>query len=162
MIRRFLKDTWLILHEAFQFYFVEEVAYHSLHQNKNKCQNTVRGCRETGEPLWFLEICVLPGVALVEEILRNLWGARTFHRAGCFAGTFATFVTWPKAWTGCRVNCWKMRNLWAGWTVNNLKNRTRCTFLRHRILNCSSTIDLLPELPEMGWNVIARSHALKD
>lgn len=29
MIRRFLKDMWLILHEAFQFNFVEEMAYHS-------------------------------------------------------------------------------------------------------------------------------------
>ncbi|XP_066051758.1 collagen alpha-1(I) chain-like [Chamaea fasciata] len=44
------------------------MAYHSLHQNKNKFQNTVRGCRETGEPLWFLEIHVLPGIALAEEM----------------------------------------------------------------------------------------------
>jgi len=62
------KDTWLTLREAFRFNFVEEMAYHSLHQNKNKCQNIVRGCSKTGEPSWFLEIGVLPAVALVEEM----------------------------------------------------------------------------------------------
>lgn len=39
-------------------------------------------------------------------------------------------------------------------------------FLRHSVfLNCTSTIgedDLLPGVPEMGWDIIARSHALKD
>lgn len=28
----------------------------------------MRGCRETGEPAWFLQIGELPGIALVEEI----------------------------------------------------------------------------------------------
>lgn len=64
----FLKDMWLILPEAFRFNFVEEMAYHSLHRIKNKCQNIVRGCRERGEPQWFLEISVLPMVALVEKM----------------------------------------------------------------------------------------------
>lgn len=92
MIRRFLKDMWLILHQAFWFNFVEDLAYHSLHQNKNKCQNTVR-----------VEIHVLPGTALLEErdILRNLWAAWSQDisqhlRAGCFTETFATFLRWPK------------------------------------------------------------------
>lgn len=43
------------------------MAYHSLHQNKNKCQNIARGCRETGKPLCFLDISVLPTIDLVEE-----------------------------------------------------------------------------------------------
>lgn len=63
-----LKDTWLILCEAFRFNFVEGMAYHSLHQSKNKCQNIIRGFRETGEPSRFLEISVLPTVALVEAM----------------------------------------------------------------------------------------------
>lgn len=53
---------------AFRFNFVEGMAYHSLHQNKSKCQNIVSGCRERGEPPQFLEISVLPAVALVEEM----------------------------------------------------------------------------------------------
>lgn len=63
-----LKGIWLILHETFRFNIVEQMAYHSLHQNKTKGQNIVRGCRETGELLWFLEAGVLPPVALIEEV----------------------------------------------------------------------------------------------
>lgn len=54
-----------------KFNLVEEMAYHSLHQNKNKCQNIVRGCRETGKPSWISEISVLPTIALVEETERT-------------------------------------------------------------------------------------------
>lgn len=104
------KDIWLILHEAFRFNIVEQMAYHSLHQNKTKGQNIVRGCRETGEPLWFLEAGVLPLVALIEEVEHTekfVGGLEpsSFTKLGSRLlysnSVFPTFLTRPKVSTGC-------------------------------------------------------------
>lgn len=115
-----LKDTWLILCEAFRFNFVEGMAYHSLHQSKNKCQNIIRGFRETGEPSRFLEISVLPTGALVEAMEHTEKFVGSLELGGFTAGqelyrnsVFATFLTWPKVWTGCTESelPWKRGNL---------------------------------------------------